>query len=62
MFFNSQPHELEASVQKWLEAWDEPMQEIIGVSQCECTDARTNERGVLVTLLYRAKHSKEKGV
>jgi hypothetical protein len=31
------------------------IEEVINVSQCEHTHPGTNERGVLLTILYRAK-------
>jgi hypothetical protein len=54
MFFNSEPDKLEESVQKWMEAEARGLiGEVVTVSQCECTDRKTNVRGVLLTILYR---------
>ena len=54
MFFSSEPAKLEESVQKWMEAEARSLiGEVVSVSQCECTDAKTNVRGVLLTILYR---------
>ena len=52
MFFNSDFDKLEETAQKWLEV---SFSEVLNVSQCECTNAKTNERGVLLTILYRQK-------
>jgi len=55
MFFNAQPDKLEETVQNWLAAAGGLISEVVSISQCECTDRETNVRGVLLTILYRAK-------
>ncbi len=55
MFFNSDFDKLEETAQKWLEVSRGLISEVLNVSQCECTNAKTNERGVLLTILYRQK-------
>jgi hypothetical protein len=54
MFFNSEFDKLEETARKWIYA-SEGIGEVISVSQCECTDPKTNARGVLLTILYREK-------
>jgi hypothetical protein len=53
--FNSDFEKLEESAQKWLEAAGGLISEVVNVSQCECTNPKTDQRGVLLTILYRAK-------
>jgi hypothetical protein len=55
MFFNSDFEYLEQTARSWLDGADGLISEVLNVSQCECTNASTNERGVLLTILYREK-------
>ena len=53
MFFNSGFEQLEQTARKWLDGAGDLISEVLNISQCECTNPATNERGVLLTILYR---------
>ena len=55
MFFNSHFERLEQTARVWLDASQGLISEVLNISQCECTNPETNERGVLLTILYREK-------
>jgi hypothetical protein len=55
MFFNSHFERLEQTARGWLDASHGLISEVLNISQCECTNPETNERGILLTILYREK-------
>jgi hypothetical protein len=55
MFFNSDFDQLEQAARSWLDGSHGLISEVLNISQCECTNPETNERGVLLTILYREK-------
>jgi hypothetical protein len=55
MFFNSDFDQLEQTARGWLDASDGLISEVLNISQCECINPKTNQRGVLLTILYREK-------
>ena len=57
MFFNSDFDQLEQTARSWLDASEGLISEVLNISQCEYTDSKTNQRGVLLTILYREKES-----
>jgi hypothetical protein len=55
MFFNSDFGQLEQTARSWLDGSDGLISEVLNISQCEYTNPKTNQRGVLLTILYREK-------
>jgi hypothetical protein len=55
MFFNEDYEKLEQTARSWLDGSDGLISEVLNISQCECINPKTNQRGVLLTILYREK-------
>jgi hypothetical protein len=55
MFFGVDYEKLEETARRWLDASHGLISEALNISQCEHTNPKTNQRGVLLTILYREK-------
>lgn len=55
MFFDVDYEKLEETARSWLDGSDGLISEVLNISQCEYTNPKTNQRGVLLTILYREK-------